>query len=69
MLFLFGRSRRGDPTRTGDRLVPNQERYQLRYTPKGGLRGCFPKSGAKVRHFADMGKEKAEKIQFDAIFL
>ena len=25
---------RGDPTRTGDRLVPNQERYQLRYTPK-----------------------------------
>lgn len=24
---------RGDPTRTGDRLVPNQERYQLRYTP------------------------------------
>ena len=25
---------RGDPTRTGDRLVPNQERYQLRYTPE-----------------------------------
>ena len=24
---------RGDPTRTGDHLVPNQVRYQLRYTP------------------------------------
>ena len=27
-------SRRGDPTRTGDHLVPNQVRYQLRYTPR-----------------------------------
>ena len=26
--------RRGDRTRTCDSLVPNQERYQLRYTPK-----------------------------------
>ena len=25
--------RRGDRTRTCDSLVPNQERYQLRYTP------------------------------------
>lgn len=25
---------RGDRTRTCDSLVPNQERYQLRYTPK-----------------------------------
>ena len=24
---------RGDPTRTGDHLVPNQVRYQLRYAP------------------------------------
>ena len=30
---------RGDPTRTGDRLVPNQERYQLRYTPENGCKG------------------------------
>ena len=26
--------RRGDMTRTCDPLVPNQMRYQLRYTPK-----------------------------------
>ena len=29
--FLFGRS---DGIRTHDLLVPNQARYQLRYTPK-----------------------------------
>ena len=34
MALLFFRVCRGDPTRTGDRLVPNQERYQLRYTPE-----------------------------------
>ena len=33
---------RGDPTRTGDHLVPNQVRYQLRYTP------IAPKSDCKV---------------------
>ena len=32
---------RGDPTRTGDHLVPNQVRYQLRYTP------CFLLSFSK----------------------
>ena len=29
---------RGDRTRTCDSLVPNQERYQLRYTP---LQSCI----------------------------
>ena len=29
--------RRGSVTRTRDRLVPNQERYQLRYTPENEL--------------------------------
>ena len=32
---------RGDPTRTGDHLVPNQVRYQLRYTPC--LTGLLPR--------------------------
>ncbi len=36
---------RGDPARTGDHLVPNQVRYQLRYTP------ALSKSGAKVGLF------------------
>ena len=31
-------------TRTRDRLVPNQERYQLRYTPRYD---CFKKSGQR----------------------
>ena len=30
---LMQKKSRGDPTRTGDHLVPNQVRYQLRYTP------------------------------------
>ena len=30
LLHFYGR---GDPTRTGDILVPNQTRYQLRYAP------------------------------------
>ena len=34
IVFLKGAKKsRGDPTRTGDHLVPNQVRYQLRYTP------------------------------------
>ena len=33
--------RRGDRTRTCDSLVPNQERYQLRYTPNGFSECCF----------------------------
>ena len=37
---------RGDPTRTGDRLVPNQERYQLRYTP---ITFFSPKATAKIQ--------------------
>ena len=37
--FLF--FRRGDRTRTCDSLVPNQERYQLRYT-------SFAESGCKI---------------------
>ena len=41
---------RGDRTRTCDSLVPNQERYQLRYT-------SLPlKAGAKV-----LKKSKSEK--------
>ena len=48
--------RRGDRTRTCDSLVPNQERYQLRYTPEELLRqslldahiALVPKSDAKV---------------------
>ncbi len=39
--------RRGDPTRTGDRLVPNQERYQLRYTPKTVAKVLFSCETAK----------------------
>ena len=31
--FLLDDFCRGDRTRTCDSLVPNQERYQLRYTP------------------------------------
>ena len=31
---------RGDRTRTCDSLVPNQERYQLRYTSLLYLSGC-----------------------------
>ncbi len=40
-------SSRGDRTRTCDSLVPNQERYQLRYT------SVALKAGAKVRIFCD----------------
>lgn len=43
---------RGDPTRTGDHLVPNQVRYQLRYTPKAFLL----KSVAKVVLFLELTK-------------
>ncbi len=35
----LGHHCRGDPTRTGDHLVPNQVRYQLRYAPKSGCKG------------------------------
>ena len=41
---------RGDRTRTCDSLVPNQERYQLRYT------SVALKAGAKVRIFCDTCK-------------
>ena len=44
---------RGDRTRTCDSLVPNQERYQLRYTSK---------AGAKVRN-------KIENRQFFTYFM
>ena len=48
---------RGDRTRTCDSLVPNQERYQLRYTslPESGCKGTkkksprCPKADAKVQ--------------------
>ena len=33
IFFIFLCICRGDPTRTGDHLVPNQVRFQLRYTP------------------------------------
>ena len=36
---LFSQGR-GDRTRTCDSLVPNQERYQLRYTSLLYLSGC-----------------------------
>ena len=42
---LMQKKSRGDPTRTGDHLVPNQVRYQLRYTPNART---LPKAGAKV---------------------
>ena len=44
--------RRGDLTRTGDPLVPNQVRYQLRYAPK---------AGAKVQLSCETAKFVAEK--------
>ena len=34
MVPFFSVVCRGDLTRTGDPLVPNQVRYQLRYAPK-----------------------------------
>ncbi len=43
---------RGDPTRTGDHLVPNQVRYQLRYTPKALSAECSPlKKRCKIMAF------------------
>ena len=33
--MIMYQNRRGDMTRTCDPLVPNQMRYQLRYTPNG----------------------------------
>ena len=39
--MLFSNESRGDRTRTCDSLVPNQERYQLRYTPNGFRECCF----------------------------
>ena len=48
---------RGDRTRTCDSLVPNQERYQLRYT--SFLRRFFLKSAAKVHIFCDPCKLSA----------
>ena len=46
---------RGDRTRTCDSLVPNQERYQLRYTPLQS-RVCFLIAGAKVGSFFEIAK-------------
>gem|GEM_PF-2565985 len=48
--FLF--QGRGDRTRTCDSLVPNQERYQLRYTPVH----FFSNADAKVQSFSDISK-------------
>ena len=50
---------RGDRTRTCDSLVPNQERYQLRYTPvlfESSLEEAFLKCDAKVRTFFESRK-------------
>ena len=44
---------RGDRTRTGDPLVPNQVRYQLRYAPK---------AVAKVQQSRDTAKFSGIKI-------
>lgn len=47
--------RRGDRTRTCDSLVPNQERYQLRYTPIAS----FTEAVAKVQPFLHIAKFRA----------
>ena len=46
---------RGDRTRTCDSLVPNQERYQLRYTSKNF-------AGAKVQNSSDTRKYFERKL-------
>lgn len=48
---------RGDRTRTCDSLVPNQERYQLRYTSVAQLK-CYPFcfAVAKVQTFFELCK-------------
>ena len=54
---------RGDRTRTCDSLVPNQERYQLRYTPVNCAtpRCTFSNADAKVQKFFDISKYFKEK--------
>ncbi len=54
VIVIVNKKSRGDPTRTGDHLVPNQVRYQLRYTPIA----CryVAKSDAKIQQ-----KVKSEK--------
>ena len=49
---------RGDPTRTGDRLVPNQERYQLRYTPKSAAKVALSGDTSKFQ-----GKKNSSKLE------
>ena len=51
---------RGDRTRTCDSLVPNQERYQLRYTslPESGCKGTKKKSKRAIK-----GKKNATAQQ------
>ena len=44
---LFSQGR-GDRTRTCDSLVPNQERYQLRYTSVAHKKGLLFESASKV---------------------
>ena len=58
---------RGDPTRTGDHLVPNQVRYQLRYTPMAFH--YFAKSGAKVRQLIQNSKFKIQNYRLEFIIL
>lgn len=59
--------RRGDRTRTCDSLVPNQERYQLRYTPY--FLDVFLKSDAKVQHFLILTNIYDVFFDIDAFFL
>ena len=59
-VFLFGR---GDRTRTCDILVPNQERYQLRYTSS-----FFLFRGAKVLKTCEKGERRGEKLLGFGIF-
>ena len=54
---------RGDRTRTCDSLVPNQERYQLRYT---SVVFCF--AGAKVRRKFGIQKYQSQKVVFIYVF-
>ena len=61
-IFNFQLICRGDPTRTGDHLVPNQVRYQLRYTPMPCRHDA--KSGAKVQIFPELCKNDGQKFHF-----
>ena len=57
---------RGDRTRTCDSLVPNQERYQLRYTPL--QYSCFLIADAKVWSFFVPTKFFDDYFQKNIIF-